>query len=49
MRAMILPDEFIDHDSRMRCMPRRPRRQGYRCQVFDALGKDYKAETVKLA
>jgi len=47
---VILPDEFIDHDSPnamyahagLDC-------QGYRCKVFDALGKDYKAETVKLA
>jgi len=28
---------------------RRPRRQGHRRQVFEALGKDFKAETVKLA
>src|SRR5215204_2906191 len=50
MRAMILPDEFIDHDSPAAMYARAGLdAKGIVAKVFDALGKDYKTETVKLA
>src|SRR3954468_17664835 len=50
MRAMILPDEFLDHDSPNAMYARAGLdAKGIVAKVFDALGKDYKAETVKLA
>ena len=50
MRAMILPDEFIDHDSPTAMYARAGLdAKGIVAKVFDALGKDYKTETVKLA
>jgi len=50
MRAMILPDEFIDHDSpNVMYAHAGLDAKGIVAKVFDALGKDYKAETVKLA
>src|SRR5881397_160265 len=50
MRAMILPDEFIDHDSPTAMYAHAGLdAKGIVAKVFDALGKDYKAETVKLA
>jgi 1-deoxy-D-xylulose-5-phosphate synthase len=50
MRAMILPDEFIDHDSPAAMYAHAGLdAKGIVAKVFDALGKDYKTETVKLA
>ena len=50
MRAMVLPDEFQDHDSPNAMYARAGLdAKGIVAKVFDALGKDYKAETVKLA
>jgi 1-deoxy-D-xylulose-5-phosphate synthase len=50
MRSMILPDEFIDHDSpNVMYANAGLDAKGIVAKVFDALGKDYKAETVKLA
>src|SRR6187455_1232173 len=50
MRAMILPDEFIDHDSPNAMYAHAGLdAKGIVAKVFDALGKDYKTETVKLA
>src|SRR5712672_109753 len=50
MRAMILPDEFIDHDSPNAMYAHAGLdAKGIVAKVFEALGKDYKAETVKLA
>ena len=50
MRAMVLPDEFLDHDSPNAMYARAGLdAKGIVARVFDALGKDYKAETVKLA
>ena len=50
MRAMILPDEFIDHDSPTAMYAHAGLdAKGIVAKVFDALGKDYKTETVKLA
>ena len=50
MRAMILPDEFLDHDSPTAMYARAGLdAKGIVAKVFDALGKDYKTETVKLA
>jgi 1-deoxy-D-xylulose-5-phosphate synthase len=50
MRAMVLPDEFIDHDSPNAMYAYAGLdAKGIVAKVFDALGKDYKAETVKLA
>src|SRR6186713_1265741 len=50
MRAMILPDEFIDHDSPAAMYAYAGLdAKGIVAKVFDALGKDYKTETVKLA
>ncbi len=50
MRAMILPDEFQDHDSPAAMYARAGLdAKGIVAKVFEALGKDFKAETVKLA
>ena len=50
MRAMILPDEFIDHDLPTAMYAHAGLdAKGIVAKVFDALGKDYKTETVKLA
>ena len=50
MRAMILPDEFLDHDLPNAMYGRAGLdAKGIVAKVFEALGKDYKAETVKLA
>jgi 1-deoxy-D-xylulose-5-phosphate synthase len=50
MRAMILPDEFIDHNSPNAMYAYAGLdAKGIVAKVFDALGKDYKTETVKLA
>jgi len=50
MRSMILPAECIDHDSPKAMYARAGLdAKGIVAKVFDALGKDYKAETVKLA
>ncbi len=50
MRAMILPDEFLDHDSPNAMYARAGLdAKGIVAKVFDALGKDFKTETVKLA
>jgi 1-deoxy-D-xylulose-5-phosphate synthase len=47
---MILPDEFIDHDSPAAMYAYAGLdAKGIVAKVFDALGKDYKTETVKLA
>ena len=50
MRAMVLPDEFFYDDSPNAMYARAGiDAKGIVAKVFDALGKDYKAETVKLA
>jgi 1-deoxy-D-xylulose-5-phosphate synthase len=50
MRSMVLPDEFLDHDSPNAMYARAGLdAKGIVAKVFDALGKDFKAETVKLA
>ena len=50
MRAMVLPDEFLDHDSPAAMYGRAGLdAKGIVAKVFEALGKDFKAETVKLA
>ena len=50
MRSMILPDEFIDHDSPNAMYGRAGLdAKGIVAKVFEALGKDVKTETVKLA
>jgi len=50
MRSMILPDEFIDHDTPNAMYARAGLdAKGIVGKVFEALGKDFKAETVKLA
>jgi 1-deoxy-D-xylulose-5-phosphate synthase len=50
MRAMVLPDEFIDHDSPAAMYAHAGLdAKGIVAKVFDALGKDYKTESVKLA
>ncbi len=50
MRAMVLPDEFLDHDSPNAMYARAGLdAKGIVGKVFEALGKDFKAETVKLA
>jgi 1-deoxy-D-xylulose-5-phosphate synthase len=50
MRAMVLPDEFLDHDSPNAMYARSGLdAKGIVAKVFEALGKDFKAETVKLA
>ncbi len=50
MRSMVLPDEFIDHDTPNAMYARAGLdAKGIVGKVFEALGKDFKAETVKLA
>ena len=50
MRSMVLPDEFMDHDSPNAMYARAGLdAKGIVAKVFEALGKDFKAETVKLA
>jgi 1-deoxy-D-xylulose-5-phosphate synthase len=50
MRAMVLPDEFQDHDSPAAMYARAGLdAKGIVAKVFEALGKDVKTETVKLA
>ena len=50
MRAMVLPDVFLDHDSPAAMYGRAGLdAKGIVAKVFEALGKDFKAETVKLA
>ena len=50
MRAMVLPDEFLDHDSPNAMYARaRLDSKSIVAKVFEALGKDVKTETVKLA
>jgi 1-deoxy-D-xylulose-5-phosphate synthase len=50
MRSMILPDVFLDHDSPNAMYARAGLdAKGIVAKVFEALGKDFKAETVKLA
>jgi 1-deoxy-D-xylulose-5-phosphate synthase len=50
MRSMILPDVFLDHDSPAAMYARAGLdAKGIVAKVFETLGKDFKAETVKLA
>src|SRR6202795_2071339 len=50
MRSMVLPDEFLDHDSPNAMYARAGLdAKGIVAKVFDALGRDFKTETVKLA
>jgi 1-deoxy-D-xylulose-5-phosphate synthase len=50
MRALVLPDVFLDHDSPNAMYARAGLdAKGIVAKVFEALGKDFKAETVKLA
>jgi 1-deoxy-D-xylulose-5-phosphate synthase len=50
MRAMVLPDVFLDHDSPAAMYGRAGLdAKGIVAKVFETLGKDYKTETVKLA
>ncbi len=50
MRALVLPDVFLDHDSPAAMYGRAGLdAKGIVAKVFETLGKDYKAETVKLA
>ena len=50
MRSMVLPDEFLDHDSPSAMYARAGLdAKGIVAKVFETLGKDVKAETVKLA
>ena len=50
MRSMILPDVFLDHDSPNAMYARAGLdAKGIVAKVFETLGKDYKAESVKLA
>jgi 1-deoxy-D-xylulose-5-phosphate synthase len=50
MRAMVLPDVFLDHDSPNAMYARAGLdAKGIVAKVFETLGKDFKAETVKLA
>jgi 1-deoxy-D-xylulose-5-phosphate synthase len=50
MRAMILPDVFLDHDSPAAMYAHAGLdAKGIVAKVFEALGKDFKVETVKLA
>jgi 1-deoxy-D-xylulose-5-phosphate synthase len=49
-RSMVLPDEFLDHDSPAAMYARAGLdSKSIVKKVFEALGKDFKAETVKLA
>src|ERR1700693_1128819 len=50
MRAMVLPDVFFDHDPPNAMYARAGLdSKGIVAKVFEALGKDFKVETVKLA
>jgi 1-deoxy-D-xylulose-5-phosphate synthase len=50
MRSMVLPDVFLDHDSPNAMYARAGLdAKGIVAKVFEALGKDFKTETVKLA
>jgi 1-deoxy-D-xylulose-5-phosphate synthase len=50
MRAMVLPDVFLDHDSPNAMYARAGLdAKGIVAKVFETLGKDFKVETVKLA
>jgi 1-deoxy-D-xylulose-5-phosphate synthase len=50
MRSLVLPDVFLDHDSPAAMYARAGLdAKGIVAKVFEALGKDFKAETVKLA
>ena len=50
MRSMVLPDEFQDHDTPAAMYARAGLdAKGIVRKVFEALGKDYTAEVVKLA
>jgi 1-deoxy-D-xylulose-5-phosphate synthase len=50
MRAMVLPDEFLDHDTPAAMYGRAGLdAKGIVAKVFETLGKDAKTETVKLA
>ncbi|HKS20435.1 MAG TPA: 1-deoxy-D-xylulose-5-phosphate synthase [Bradyrhizobium sp.] len=50
MRSMVLPDVFLDHDSPNAMYANAGLdAKGIVAKVFETLGKDYKAETVKLA
>jgi 1-deoxy-D-xylulose-5-phosphate synthase len=50
MRSMVLPDEFLDHDSPNAMYARAGLdAKGIVAKVFETLGKDAKTETVKLA
>ncbi|MGC2087136.1 MAG: transketolase C-terminal domain-containing protein, partial [Bradyrhizobium sp.] len=50
MRAMVLPDEFLDHDTPAAMYGRAGLdAKGIVAKVFETLGKDVKTETVKLA
>jgi 1-deoxy-D-xylulose-5-phosphate synthase len=50
MRAMVLPDMFLDHDSPNAMYGRAGLdAKGIVAKVFETLGKDFKVETVKLA
>jgi 1-deoxy-D-xylulose-5-phosphate synthase len=49
-RSMILPDMFLDHDTPAAMYSRAGLdSKSIVKKVFEALGKDFKAETVKLA
>ena len=50
MRSLVLPDVFMDHDSPNAMYARAGLdAKGIVAKVFETLGKDFKAETVKLA
>ena len=50
MRAMVLPDTFLDHDSPNAMYARAGLdAKGIVAKVFETLGKDFKTESVKLA
>jgi 1-deoxy-D-xylulose-5-phosphate synthase len=50
MRSLVLPDIFQDHDSPAAMYARAGLdSKGIVTKVFETLGKDFKAETVKLA
>jgi len=50
VRSMVLPDVFLDHDSPNAMYARAGLdAKGIVKKVFEALGKDFKTETVKLA
>ena len=50
MRSLVLPDEFQDHDSPGAMYARAGLdAKGIVKKVFETLGKDFAAETVKLA